>query len=143
IDAAEAAGFMSALEAEYARAEIAAQQLKLDQSVELYGYAQNIQMISDDGSVAMVTIAFEDSMFDLDESIKNSVIEYFEDNGIPGVQTDFSNVIAQTLPGLFGVSEAIGLAIAAIVLLVMLGGLVAASLPIATALVGVGIGALT
>ncbi|MBX3312418.1 MAG: MMPL family transporter [Microbacteriaceae bacterium] len=143
IDAAEAAGFISAIEAEYARAQIAGQELALDQSVELYGYAQNIQMVSDDGSVAMVTVSFKDSMFDLDEGIKNAVMEYFEDNPVTGVNTDFSNVIAQSLPGLFGVSEAIGLAIAAIVLLVMLGGLIAASLPIATALVGVGIGALT
>ena len=143
IDAAEAAGLMSAIEAEYARAQIAGQELALDQSVELYGYAQKIQMVSDDGSVAMATVSFEDSMFDLDESIKNAVMEYFVFNPVTGVNTDFSNVIAQSLPGLFGVSEAIGLAIAAIVLLVMLGGLIAASLPIATALVGVGTGALT
>ncbi|HLS01828.1 MAG TPA: MMPL family transporter, partial [Beutenbergiaceae bacterium] len=50
--------------------------------------------------------------------------------------------IAQGVPALFGPAEAVGLVIAAIVLLVMLGSLITASLPLITAITGVAIGVL-
>lgn len=57
-----------------------------------------------------------------------------------GVQVDFSGEFSMDLNSIFGPSEAVGLAVAAIVLLVMLGTLVAAGLPLLMALVGVGVG---
>lgn len=57
-----------------------------------------------------------------------------------GVQVDFSQEFAMDLNSIFGPSEAVGLAVAAVVLIVMLGSLVAAGLPILMAFVGVGVG---
>ena len=54
----------------------------------------------------------------------------------------FSTEISQGVPQLIGIGEIVGVVIAAIVLLVMLGTVVAASLPIITALVGVAISSL-
>ena len=53
---------------------------------------------------------------------------------------NFGTDIAQGVPEIFGVGEAIGLAFAAVVLIVMLGTLIGAALPIVTAVVGVGVG---
>ena len=61
---------------------------------------------------------------------------------IDGVEIAFSTEIAQGVPQILGVGEIVGVAIAGIVLLVMLGSLLAASLPIVTAIVGVAIGVL-
>ena len=61
---------------------------------------------------------------------------------IPGVVVDFSTEIASGIPSILGGGELVGLVIAAIVLIVMLGTLVGAGLPILSALVGVGIGVL-
>ena len=61
---------------------------------------------------------------------------------IDGVEVDFSSSIASGMPEVIGRGEAVGLVVAAIVLFVMLGTLIAAGLPIITALIGVGIGVL-
>ena len=60
----------------------------------------------------------------------------------PGVEVDFSTEIASGIPSILGGGELVGLVIAAIVLIAMLGTLVGAGLPILSALVGVGIGVL-
>jgi putative drug exporter of the RND superfamily len=79
---------------------------------------------------------------ELSEESKQAVIDFFEQHTVDGVAVDFSSDIAQGVPEVFGVGEALGLVIAGVVLLVMLGSLLPAGLPIVTALVGVGIGVL-
>ena len=66
----------------------------------------------------------------------------FRDQPVDGVAVDFSSSIASAMPEVIGGGELVGLIVAAIVLFVMLGTLVAAGLPIVTALLGVGIGVL-
>jgi RND superfamily putative drug exporter len=71
------------------------------------------------------------------------VKDHFSETPVEGVTVDFSTEIAATVPQIAGPGELAGLAIAAIVLIVMLGTLIAAGLPILNALIGVGIGVLS
>lgn len=135
-------------------AQVAAQNAQLDQSritlddnadqvqlgSTLLDLADGIGVVSDDGSTAIINISFVDPRLELSEEVKQGAIDHFESSPIDGVEVDFGTDIAQGVPEIFGVGEAVGLAFAAIVLIVMLGSLIAAALPIVTAIVGVGVG---
>ena len=102
--------------------------------------ADGIGVVSEDGSTAIVNISFVDPRLELSEEVKQGAIDHFASAPIDGVEVDFGTDIAQGVPEIFGIGEAVGLAFAAIVLIVMLGSLIAAALPIVTAIVGVGVG---
>lgn len=158
---AQAAGFPSAdLDAAQAqidgqRAQLVEQQAKLaDSLIELetsseqlqlgsilLGLADGIRAVSADGATALVNVAFEDPRMELQESTKQDVIEYFS-APIDGVEVSFSTDISQGVPEILGIGEVIGVAIAAVILIIMLGSFLAAAFPIVTAIVGVGIGAM-
>jgi len=106
----------------------------------LLDLADGIGVVSEDGSTAIVNISFVDPRLELSEEVKQGAIDHFESAPVDGVEVDFGTDIAQGVPEIFGVGEAVGLAFAAIVLIVMLGSLIAAALPIVTAIVGVGVG---
>jgi RND superfamily putative drug exporter len=108
---------------------------------ELLGYAENIRLVSEDSSTAQVTVAFDVPRLELQDAAKQAVIDHFTGTGIDGVEVSVSADISQAVPSLVGPGEVAGLAVAAIVLLVMLGSVLAAGIPIVTALMGVGIGA--
>ena len=122
------------------RAELDANAEQLELGTQLLEYADGIHLVSDDGSTANVNVAFTVPRLDLAEESKQAVIEHFSSEPIDGVEVGFSTDIAQGIPQIFGVGEAIGLVFAAVVLLVMLGSLLTAALPLVTALVGVAIG---
>ena len=113
---------------------------KVDLGTTLLGLSDGIGVVSDDDSTAIVNVSFEDPRLELSEEIKQGTIDHFESAPIDGVEVDFGTDIAQGVPEIFGVGEAVGLAFAAIVLIVMLGTLIGAALPIVTAIVGVGVG---
>ncbi|MHB1063913.1 MAG: MMPL family transporter [Georgenia sp.] len=103
--------------------------------------AAGLRVVSEDGSVAVVTVAFTDSQLEIPQATKDAVVKAFE-APIDGVVVDFGSDIAVGIPRIFGAGEAVGLVVAAAVLVIMLGSLVGAGLPLVTALLGVGIGAL-
>ncbi len=115
-----------------------AEQLELGTTV--LDLSEGIGVVSEDGSTAIVNVSFVDPRLELAEETKQSTIAHFQDEEIDGVTVDFGTDIAQGVPEIFGVGEAIGLAFAAVVLIVMLGSLIGAALPIVTAVVGVGVG---
>lgn len=159
---AEAAGFPTTeLDAQQAmldaqRAELAAQQQKLteglatideqeatlEQGAELISFADGIRVVSEDGATAIVNVQFTEPRLELVQASKDAVIEHFEASPVDGVEVAFSTDISQGVPQILGVGEAVGVAVAAIVLVVVLGSLLAAAFPIVTALVGVAIGAM-
>ena len=106
----------------------------------LLDLSNGIGVVSEDGSTAIVNVSFTDPRLELSEEVKQSTITHFQDEPIDGVEVDFGTGIAQGVPEIFGIGEAVGLVFAAIVLIVMLGSLIAAALPIVTAIVGVGVG---
>lgn len=135
-------------------AELEAQNAKLDQSritlqenadqaelgSTLLDLADGIGVVSEDGSTAIVNVSFVDPRLELSEEVKQGTIDHFASAPIDGTEVDFGTDIPQGVPEIFGVGEAVGLVFAAIVLIVMLGSLIAAALPIVTAIVGVGVG---
>lgn len=124
------------------RAEIESGTTQIDLGEQLLSFAAGIRLVSEDGAVANVSVAFTEPRMDLSEEAKTSVIEHFTSEEIPGVSVDFSTDIAQGVPEILGVGEVVGVAIAAVVLIVMLGSVLAASFPIVTAIFGVAVGAL-
>ncbi|MGO0575320.1 MMPL family transporter [Ornithinimicrobium panacihumi] len=101
-----------------------------------------MRVVNEAGTVAMTQVSVTGSEV---AAITPEVAEQIQAIGDAieadsGVQVDFSQEFSMDLNSIFGPSEAVGLAVAGIVLLVMLGSLVAAGLPILMAFVGVGIG---
>ena len=149
LDAAVASGIpASALAEQQAQldaglAELEANEAQAQLGADILGMADGIRFVSEDGSTALVTVAFSETRLELSEESKQAVVDYFTAEPIDGVAVEFDTNIAQGVPQIFGIGEVVGLIIAAIVLLVMLGTALAASLPIITALVGVGVGVLS
>ncbi|MEB4616429.1 MMPL family transporter [Leucobacter sp. M11] len=121
---------------------LAAGQAKLELGGELLAMSDGIRMVSEDGSTAIVNVAFTEPRLDLSQDAKDGVIEHFESAPIAGLQLGFSADIAQGIPQILGIGEVIGVLVAAVVLIIVLGSWLAATFPLITAIVGVGIGSL-
>ncbi|WP_404389362.1 MMPL family transporter [Humibacillus xanthopallidus] len=105
--------------------------------------AAALSPLSEDARVGTISLTFDvDKPTDIDKATQEHVAEALSAARTTGLTVAASGSALQSfeLPG--GSSEAIGIAIAALVLVLTFGSLVAAGLPILTALVGVGIGAL-
>ncbi|MFI5846026.1 MMPL family transporter [Catenuloplanes sp. NPDC051500] len=122
------------------RAQLDAGAAQADTGQQLLDMASKIRQVSEDNSTAVAAVIFEDAQQEVTPEIKSSVVDHVTDGVPAGVEADFSNEITQTVPQVFGVGEAIGLIVAALTLIVMLGTLIAAALPLVSALVGVGVG---
>lgn len=124
------------------RAELDERSTELELGATLLELADPIRVVSRDGTTAVVNVAFSEPRLDLPAESKDAVIDHFTAEPVDGVQVAFSAEIAQGVPQVFGVPEAIGLVAAIVVLVVMLGTALAAALPVVTAVTGVGIGVL-
>ncbi len=122
------------------RAELDDKAEQVEQGSTLLELADGIGVVSEDGSTAIVNVTFNETRLELPEDAKQTTIDHFESQPIDGVSVYFGSELAQGVPELFGVGEAIGLIFAGIVLIVTLGSLLAAALPIVTALVGIAVG---
>lgn len=114
----------------------------VDQGQTLQDLSAGIRMVSEDEAAALVQVVFAETRLELTPESQEIVVEHFTSTDIEGVEVDFSADIVQGVPQILGVGEAVGVAVAAVVLLIMLGSVVAASFPIVTALVGVAVGVL-
>ena len=122
------------------RAELEEQAEQAELGSTLLELSDGIGVVSEDGSTAIVNVTFNETRLELPEGAKQTVIDHFESEPIDGVSVYFGAELAQGVPELFGIGEAIGLIFAGIVLIVTLGSLLAAALPIVTALVGIAVG---
>ncbi len=120
--------------------ELDAQQATLDTGAQLLDYAGGIRTVSEDGATATGAIIFDKSQFNLSSEEKAAVASVLDDADIDGVTVDYSAEIAASVDGLIGPGEIVGLVIAALVLIVMLGALLPAGLPLLSSLIGVGVG---
>jgi RND superfamily putative drug exporter len=105
----------------------------------LFNLTKDFGLVSKDGSTAVAQIQFVKSTFDLETYQKTDVVDYVRSQNLAGVQVEVSKELTQSVEGLLGVGELIGLGIAAVALFVMLGTLIGAGLPLLAALFGVGI----
>lgn len=134
-------------ELDSARAELPGQIERLSWANALMDASAAYGTVSADGSTAIATVLFDKPLAEVSSSTQTAVTELLGTPGpdgslgagLSGVTVEYSKELVESLDGLLGIGEVIGLVIAAIVLVVMLGSLIAAGLPLITALIGVAI----
>ncbi|MDR0365269.1 MAG: MMPL family transporter [Bifidobacteriaceae bacterium] len=104
--------------------------------------AEPIRLVSEDGSAALVMVSFTESRLELASASKRAAIDHFQDAGLDGVEVAASVEISQDVPKVLGVGEAIGLLLAALVLVVMFRALAPMAVPVIGAVTGVGVAVL-
>ncbi|MEU1995521.1 MMPL family transporter [Nocardia gamkensis] len=95
--------------------------------------------ISKDGRTAYATVAYAASSTNITEATKTALEEAVERGGAAGLAVEFGGTVMQAKPEA-GATEVIGVAVAAVALLITFGSFAAAGLPLITALIGVGVG---
>ncbi|WP_340378281.1 MMPL family transporter [Streptomyces sp. SS7] len=99
--------------------------------------------VSKDGTVAYASVKYEVSSVELKDSSKEALETTADKARDAGLTVEMGGDALQAEPEQAATGEIIGLALAAVVLVVTLGSLVAAGLPLLTAVIGVGIGVST
>ncbi|KPC71871.1 membrane protein [Streptomyces sp. NRRL WC-3753] len=97
--------------------------------------------VSEDGTTAYAQVSYAVSAAELEEGSRTALQETVERAASPELSVEAGGNAVSAMPGGHS-SEAVGLAVAAVVLVVTFGSLLAAGLPLLTALLGVGVGAL-
>ncbi|MFJ5308260.1 MMPL family transporter [Streptomyces sp. NPDC088350] len=95
--------------------------------------------VSKDASTAYSTVTFEVKAHDLTDSAKTHLERAIDTARNAGLTVEVGGDALATQPAAGGSAEAIGIAIAAVVLLITFGSLAAAGLPLLTAIIGVAI----
>ncbi|MFF0109415.1 MMPL family transporter [Streptomyces hirsutus] len=95
--------------------------------------------VSRDGTVAYASVSYQVSGMELEESSRDSLEDAAEGARDAGLTVEIGGDALQAVPET-GATEIIGIGVAAVVLVITFGSLVAAGLPLLTALIGVGIG---
>ncbi|MBZ3900114.1 MMPL family transporter [Streptomyces griseiscabiei] len=97
-------------------------------------------VVSADDSAALMQFQFDEQTYELPSGTIDSTVEAAERQAARGGLEVLPSASMMEIPEVVGVGEIVGVAVAAIVLLVTLGSVVAAGLPLAIALVGVTVG---
>ncbi|MFJ6073909.1 MMPL family transporter [Streptomyces sp. NPDC093065] len=95
--------------------------------------------VSKDGTIAYASVKYDVSGMELEESTKDALEDAAQQARDTGLTVEVGGDALQAVPET-GATEVIGIAVAAVVLVITFGSLVAAGLPLLTALIGVGIG---
>ncbi|MFF3890642.1 MMPL family transporter [Streptomyces sp. NPDC001914] len=123
----------------------------VEKAVKVLGTGSEVTSVSDpfktravskDGSIAYASVTYEVSGMELKDASKDALKAAAEDARHSGLTVEVGGDALQATPET-GSSEVIGIAIAAVVLVITFGSLIAAGLPLLTALIGVGIGVST
>ncbi|MEV6163134.1 MMPL family transporter [Streptomyces sp. NPDC052052] len=98
--------------------------------------------VSKDGSTAYVSVSYKVTSMELTDETRDALEDTGHAAQKSGMTVEIGGDALQAVPET-GATEVIGVAIAAVVLVITFGSLVAAGLPLLTALIGVGIGVAT
>ncbi|WP_405968254.1 MMPL family transporter [Streptomyces sp. NBC_00015] len=98
--------------------------------------------VSEDGSTAYASVTFEVKAKDVTDAAKQDLEKAVEAGREAGLTVEVGGSVLATQPS-GGVTELVGVVVAAVVLLLTFGSLAAAGLPLLTALIGVGTGTAT
>ncbi|MFF0222698.1 MMPL family transporter [Streptomyces sp. NPDC004629] len=98
--------------------------------------------VSKDGTIAYASVKYKVSGMELEDSSRDALNRAAEDARDAGLTVEIGGDALSATPET-GSSEVIGIAVAAVVLVITFGSLLAAGLPLLTALIGVGIGVST
>ncbi|MGW0944071.1 MMPL family transporter [Streptomyces sp. NPDC002623] len=99
--------------------------------------------VSKDGTIAYTSVKYDVSAIEIQDSTRDALEATGDKAKDAGLTVEMGGDALQAEPEQAATGEIIGLAIAAIVLVLTLGSLVAAGLPLLTAIIGVGIGGAT
>ncbi|MEU2286661.1 MMPL family transporter [Streptomyces sp. NPDC013178] len=95
--------------------------------------------VSKDGTTAYATVTYKVAATDLTDASKSHLEKAIDDARDAGLTVEAGGSAMDDGGGAGGIAEVIGIAVAAVVLLVTFGSLAAAGLPLLTALIGVGV----
>ncbi|MFD5552398.1 MMPL family transporter [Streptomyces sp. NPDC127068] len=95
--------------------------------------------LSENGEIAYAQVSYKVNGMELKDDSRDALEKATEDARVGGLTVEVGGDALQAMPHT-GTAEIIGIGIAAVVLVITLGSLVAAGLPLLTALIGVGIG---
>ncbi|MGV9276931.1 MMPL family transporter [Streptomyces griseosporeus] len=98
--------------------------------------------VSKDGTIAYASVKYEVSGMELQDATKDALEDSAQHARDAGLTVEIGGDALSAVPET-GATEVIGIAIAAVVLVITFGSLLAAGLPLLTALIGVGIGVST
>ena len=99
------------------------------------------EMISDDGRIGIASVQLTGTVGEVDPELQPAIEKTLTAARSAGLQAELGgDIISQGPSSILGIGEIIGVGIAAITLLITFGTLRAAGMPLATAMVGVGIG---
>ncbi|MFE4195299.1 MMPL family transporter [Paenarthrobacter sp. NPDC056912] len=115
------------------RTELAAGKRQLEAS-------EGVRFVSSDNKAAIAQVQFKTSINAVDPSVRKEVQDIVHGVSTAGVTAYASKEITEDVSQIFGVAEIVGIAVAALVLILMLGTLIAAGLPLLMALIGVAVG---
>ncbi|WP_084514476.1 MMPL family transporter [Nocardia acidivorans] len=96
--------------------------------------------VSKSGSTAYATVNYDVTPNDLTDATKTALKDAIEHGKTAGVTVEVGGSALMPKPEMGGATEAIGIAIAAVVLMITFGAFAAAGLPLLTALIGIGVG---
>ena len=102
--------------------------------------SDGMRFVSEDGKAAIAQVQFNTSINSLTPEVRKEVQEIAQGVSSAGVTALASKEITEDVSDVFGVSEILGVGVAALVLIIMLGTLIAAGLPLLMALLGVAVG---
>ncbi|ULR54003.1 MMPL family transporter [Streptomyces deccanensis] len=97
-------------------------------------------VVSADGSTALMQFQFDQQTFELPAGTIDSTIRAAEKQAAPGDLEVLPSAAMMEIPDIVGVGEIVGVVVAAVVLLITLGSVIAAGLPLIIALAGVTVG---
>ena len=118
--------------------ELPAQREQLERQQKLYDFTSGYRMVSEDQSTAIATVSFKKKIYEVPSAELQKVMSDLKAANLHGATVQFdANLSESALGGGSHTGEVAGMVIAFIVLMVMLGTLVAAGLPILMSLVGV------
>ena len=121
-------------------AELEAGEAKLALGTRQLEASEGLRFVSEDGKAAIAQVQFKTSINGLDPEVRQEVQDIVKEVSAANVTALPSKEISEDISELFGAAEIIGIAVAALVLIIMLGTLIAAGLPLLMAVVGVAVG---
>ncbi|MEV7660286.1 MMPL family transporter [Paenarthrobacter sp. NPDC089316] len=102
--------------------------------------SEGLRFVSSDNRAAVAQVQFKTSINAVDPAVRKEVQDIVQGVSSAGVTAYASKEITEDVSEIFGIAEIVGVAVAALVLILMLGTLIAAGLPLVMALVGVAVG---
>ena len=114
---------------------------QLEVGKRLVPVTENFGTVSSNGLTAVAAVQFTLPVNEVEPATTESIVELLSELRSDIIAVEFSQSLTTDFGDLLGIGEIVGLVIAAIVLFIMLGSLLAAGLPVMSAVLGVGISA--